>query len=139
MRGLLVDENLQGHLRVLRRLFKQLELQPFLDDARLELRTFAEIGFSRDLDDRSVWIRCQREGWVLFTENRNLEGPNSLQAVLEDSWKVGNFPVVTLANKSKFQRDGRYALQVAAEVADILIGITLGEFLDQPRIFVPRD
>jgi hypothetical protein len=46
--------------------------------------------------------------------------------------------VVTLANKSKFQRNNRHALQVAAEVADILIGITLGQFLDQPRIYVPR-
>jgi hypothetical protein len=75
---------------------------------------------------------------VLFTENRNDDGPNSLQATLVDSWRNGHLPVLTLASKGRFERDLVYAERVAADVAELLFGLAEGQYLDQQRIYVPR-
>ncbi|HVU89425.1 MAG TPA: hypothetical protein VHD36_19005 [Pirellulales bacterium] len=77
--------------------------------------------------------------FVLLTENRNHEGPDSLQATLDDSWSEGRLPVLTLASKRRLERDHDYALAVAEEIADVLFGIAeSGQFLDESRIWVPR-
>jgi hypothetical protein len=81
---------------------------------------------------------CQRERWVLFTENRNRDGHDSLQATLVDSWIVGHFPMLTLSNKSRFERDPSYARAVATDIAELLFGIHQQEYCDTPRIYVPR-
>lgn len=86
MRGLLADVNVQGHLPYLRRLLETLDLWSLLAELRLEFVTFPDLHLPRNLDDRSLWNRCQQDGWVLLTENRNEEDENSLQATLADSW-----------------------------------------------------
>ena len=89
MRGLLADVNVQGHLPYIRHLLKVLDLMPVLEDLRLVLATFPDLQLPRGLDDRSLWNRCQQDGWVLFTENRNRDGPDSLEAAISDSWQAG--------------------------------------------------
>jgi hypothetical protein len=138
MRGLLADVNVQGHLPYLRQLMVNLDLWPVLAELKLELVTFPDLELSRHLDDRSLWKHCQEQGWALFTENRNHDGPDSLQATLMDCWRIGHLPVLTLANKSKFDHSTAYAERVATDVAELLFGIEHGEYRDQPRIFVPR-
>jgi hypothetical protein len=96
------------------------------------------ISDSRDLDDRSLWNRCQQDGWVLFTDNRNQEDENSLQATLMDSWQMGHLPVLTLANKGRFENSAAYAKRVATDVAELVFGIAQEEYRDRPRIYVPR-
>jgi hypothetical protein len=90
------------------------------------------------LDDRSLWNYCQDNAWLLLTENRNHDGPDSLVATLADSWKNGCLPVLTLANKGRFENSGRYAAFVADEIAEIMLDTTMGAYRDQPRIYVPR-
>jgi hypothetical protein len=136
--GLLADVNVQGHLSYLRQLLEILDLWAVLAELNLNLVTFPDLNLPRDLDDRTLWNRCQRDGWVLFTENRNHEDENSLQATLTDSWQRGHLPVLTLANKGRFENSSSYAKQVAIDVAELLFGIAQGEYRDQPRIYVPR-
>jgi hypothetical protein len=138
VRGLLADVNVQGHLLYLRRLLEALGLWAVLAELKLAVTTFAELNLPRDLDDRALWNRCQQDGWVLFTENRNEDGPDSLQATLTDSWRPGHLPVLTLANKGRFEHSRGYAERVATDVADLLFGVAQGEYRERPRIFVPR-
>ena len=138
MQGLLADVNVQGHLPYLRRLLEALGLWPVLAELKLTLTTFADLNLPRDLDDRTLWERCQQDSWVLFTENRNDDGPDSLQATLTGSWKPGHLPVLTLANKGRFEHSRGYAERVAIDVAELLFGIAQGEYRDQPRVYVPR-
>jgi hypothetical protein len=138
MQGLLADINVQGHLSYLRRLLEALDLWFIFAELKLKLMTFPELKLPQNLDDRSLWNHCQQDGWVLFTDNRNHEGPNSLEATLRDSWRIGHFPVLTLSNKSKFRHNREYAEQVAIDVAELLFGISQGEYRNQPRIWVPR-
>jgi hypothetical protein len=139
MQGLLADVNVEGHLPYLRRLLESRDLWMILVEFNVRLATFRDLQFPRDLDDRALWNRCQQDGWVLFTENRNDDGPDSLHATLSDSWRGGQLPVLTLSSKGTFERDPEYAARVADTVADLLFGIAGAEqFCDQPRIYVPR-
>jgi hypothetical protein len=144
MRGLLADVNVQGHLASLRRALADLDLLEILEAENLVLAAFTDIGIPVELDDRSVWNLCQQQGWVLFTENRNHNDPDSLEATLRDSWKAGDLPVITLSNKAKFETSLEYRRRAAASVADVMHGIASEEaglvpirYCLQPRIFVP--
>jgi len=85
-----------------------------------------------------LWGYCQANAWVLFTDNRNYANENSLEATIQDSWRDGCLPVITLANKGKFENSEAYATQVAEDVADILVIVFQDERRDQARILVPR-
>jgi hypothetical protein len=137
VRGLLADVNVQGHLLYIRRLLLALDLWTVLAESNVQLVTFSDLNLPRDIDDRELWNRCQQGGWALFTDNRNNEGPDSLEATLTDSWRVGHLPILTLSSKDRFNRDRVYAEQVAADVAEILFGIPDEQYLDRPRIYVP--
>ena len=136
MRGLLADVNLQGHLRFLRARLIGLGLADLLGDP--EFAVFPAVGLADDLDDRSVWRFCQSEGWVLWTDNRNDDGPDSLEATLRDLWKPGDLPILTVASKPRFEQDRIYADRVAEGVAEYLFGIRQeGKYRDRPRAFLP--
>src|SRR5438132_10952867 len=113
MPGLLADVNLQGHLPYLRRLLHGLGLLEMLTELDIALFTFPDRGLDRHLNDRDLWNYCQANELVLFTDNRNQEDENSLSATLQDSWQVGHLPVLTLANKGKFENSEGYATRVA--------------------------
>ena len=137
MPGLLADVNIQGHLPYLQRLMEGLELLDIIAELGLTLTTFPELGLAPSLNDRSLWRYCQDNNWVLFTDNRNHDDENSLEATLEDSWHAGHLPVLTLANKGRFENSESYATRVAEDVADLLLSIFHDGIRDQPRIFVP--
>ncbi len=139
MRGLLLDANIQNQREHLRRLLAEAGLVTIFAELQIEITTFAAVGLPLDIDDRTLWSRCQEEQFVLFTENRNHEGPDSLQAAIESAWTQGRLPVLTLGSKRRFERERDYALAVAEDIADVLFGIVqAGEFLDESRIWVPR-
>jgi hypothetical protein len=137
MRGLLADVNVQGHLPYLRYLLEALDLWAVLAELNLQLVAFPDLRLPRDLDDRALWNFCQQEGWVLSTENRNHDGPDSLQATLMDSWQSGHLPVLTLSDKGKFEHKREYAERVATDIAELLFGIGHEQYRDRDRIYVP--
>jgi hypothetical protein len=139
MQGLLADVNVQGHLvYIQKRLLPSLGLWAVIAELGLRFVTFNDLVIPPDIEDRTLWNLCQVQGWVLFTENRNNDGPDSLQQTLFDSWREGLLPVFTLANKSRFDHDRDYAARVATDIANLLFDIATGQYRDQPRIWVPR-
>jgi hypothetical protein len=137
MHGLLADVNVQGHLPYLRRLMEGLGLLELLTELGISLAIFPDLGLDRGTDDRTLWRFCQENGWVLFTDNRNHEDEDSLNATIQDSWREGHLPVLTLANKGRFENNETYATRVAQDVAELLVVAFLDEIRDRPRIFVP--
>lgn len=137
MPGLLADVNVQGHLPYLRRLMEGLELLEILEEIGLSLSIFPDVGLDRRIDDRSLWNYCQTIEWVLFTDNRNHEGDDSLETTIQDSWHEGHLPVLTLANKGRFENSETYALKVTEDVAEFLFTVFHDKIQNQPRIFVP--
>lgn len=138
MKGLLADANVAGQQRRIVDLLNRSGLLEILAELGTEFALLSDIGLPHDIDDRTLWERCQREGWVLLTDNRNDDGPTSLQATLVDAWTPGMLPILTLADKQQFDRRAAYRERVAADVADILFGLKYGEYGGRDRIFVPR-
>ena len=137
MPGLLADVNLQGHLPYLRRLMEGQGLLEILREMGISLAIFSDLGLDRGTDDRTLWHFCQDNDWGLFTDNRNHEDENSLNATIQDSWREGHLPILTLANKGRFENSETYAARVAQDVAELLVVAFLDEIRDRPRIFVP--
>jgi hypothetical protein len=137
MPGLLADINVQGHLEYLQRLIDGAGLLEMLRELDLRLVTFPDLGLDREIKDRQLWKYCQEYGWVLFTDNRNHEDDDSLEATLQDSWREGHLPVITLAKKGRFENSETYATRVAEDVAEILFRVFGENVLNQPRIYVP--
>ncbi len=137
MRGLLADVNVAAQARYLSGLFVSFGLAGVLSEEGLVVRTLTDLGIARDASDRFLWDFCQENGWVFFTDNRNEDGADSLQATLNESWQPGCLPVLTLGSKARFENDATYRRQVAEDVAEVLFGATQGEYRSQPRIYVP--
>jgi hypothetical protein len=138
MRGLLADANVQGHVPYLHNVLIALEVWPLLAQLNLRFATFPELDLLPELDDRSLWNFCQQSGWVLFTDNRNNDGPDSLEATITDMWRIGLVPVLTLSSKGRFEHDREFAMRVAIDIAEVLFGIVQEQdYLDRPRIYVP--
>jgi hypothetical protein len=135
---LLADVNVQGHLPYLQQLIEGRGLLEVLQALGLVLATFRDLGLEASLDDRSLWQYCQANSWVLFTDNRNRADENSLQATLEDSWREGHLPILTLANKGKLENSAAHATKVAEGVVEVVFSLFPDATRDQPRIFVPR-
>ncbi len=137
MRGILFDINVQGHSDYLLRLFEALGLWAFWTPLKLEFLTVSGLGYPSEVPDRVIWNRCQSERLILFTDNRNVDGQDSLGKTLSDSLTEESFPVLTIANKRRFERDRRYALIVAEKVLENLIDIADGEYRGVGRLSIP--
>jgi len=137
MNGLLADENFQGHMPRLQQALRSFDLWDLLAEEGIRFGTFRDHGLKAGLDDRSLWNHCQDEGFILLTYDKNHDGPNSLQATMEDTWNVGRLSMITVSDQDKFSRDGVYAIRVASSIADILVEVREGDTLDRPRIFAP--
>ncbi len=137
MHGLLADNNVQRHMLHLRDLLNGMGLLDILDTVGVKFLTLSDVGLPFDIDDRTLWKRCQEDRLVLFTDNRNAENDVSLQATLTAMWKPGDLPIITPTSKSKLEQDAGYRERVAADVAEILFGLVEGKYRDRDRIYVP--
>jgi hypothetical protein len=85
--------------------------------------SLADLGLQPDASDRDVWAACQREHVILLTANRNDDGPESLEATLQQHNTPASLPVFTLANEQRVLRDQLYAEAVADRLLDFLFDI----------------
>jgi hypothetical protein len=72
----------------------------------------SDLGLQPDASDRDVWEACQREQVILLTANRNDNGPDSLEATIQQHNTPASLPVFTLANDQRVLRDRLYAAAV---------------------------
>jgi hypothetical protein len=79
MNGILADHNAEGHLEILLCTLLSDEWLGMWNELGVPVLTFAEMDLSPDVDDRTLWCRCQGEEVLLVTNNRNAEGPGSLE------------------------------------------------------------
>ena len=119
------------------RLIDWIGVLDLLTDVGITFETFPDRRLDPHMKDRALWNYCQANELVLFTDNRNHEDEDSLNATIEDSWQEGHLPVLTLANKGRFERSESYAAKVANDVANVLFNTLHENVRNQPRIFLP--
>jgi hypothetical protein len=91
----------------------------------LELRytSFGDLGLTRADPDAVVWQRCQEEGILLITDNRNDDGPQSLAATIRAHNSPQSLPVFTVSDARRLARDAVYADRVIDRLFQYLLEV----------------
>src|SRR5262245_39500135 len=101
----------------------------------LVLKRFEDVGLSRTSTDIEVWRTCQAQQLVLITDNRNLDSPDSLEAVIRTHTEPNSLPVLTIGDLIKFQESRAYADRVLERLYEYLLRID--ELRGVGRLYLP--
>ena len=113
MPDLLADVNFDGHFRRIEAIFTNEVNRGYWLALESSLRSFRELGWNPTLLDDEVWVRCQTTGMILVTANRDMDRPDSLEAMLRRRNRSDSLPVFTLSDAGRFLADDLYAHRVA--------------------------
>lgn len=135
MKGILTDNDVRGQVDYLVALVEAEPWQEFWKDLALPLLRFEDLGLSPSATDQEVWERCQAEEVVLITGNRNLSGPDSLEATIRRQNTPQALPVFTIADVNKVNASKAYAEQIVEALLDYLQRIE--KVRGAGRLFLP--
>ena len=135
MPGLLADANIEGQCLVLLNILQSEFWRDVWQELRVTVCHFADLKLSKHVSDLKLWRACQDHDLVLLTGNRNLEGEDSLEAVIRRFNTPTSLPVFTLADPVLVLRDKRYAHLVAERLLERLIEIEI--YRGAGRIYLP--
>ena len=132
---LLADVNVEGQVA---RLALRMQAEPWLEFWNyLDLRClkFSDVGLQAKDPDSVVWRRCQEQRLLLLTNNRNDDGPDSLEATIRTYNTPESLPVFTFGDADKISKSQEYAEEVIESLFDQLLRIdTLN---GTGRLFLP--
>src|SRR5215207_4161217 len=97
----LVDHNMEGHARLL---WRTLAALGWLEVAPMQLVTLAEAGVPANSVDRIVWRFAQEHRMFLLTDNRNMEGTDSLEHTMREELTPESLPVLTVSNRDRLNQ-----------------------------------
>jgi hypothetical protein len=104
----------------------------FLD---IRVLRFRDVGLSPDEADAQVWQFCQEQQLYLVTNNRNDDGPDSLQATIQAKNTATSLPVFTLGDAEQVLRSKEYAQRVIEGLFDQLLRID--DLRGTGRVYLP--
>jgi hypothetical protein len=127
----LVDHGIEGYAILL---WGVMAAEGLLELAEAELVTFRQIGLPIKTPDREVWRFVQANGMILLTNNRNMDGPDSLELTMREEIAFNSLPVLTIGRIDRLD-DKVYRARCAGRLAEILMEIE--KYLGTTRIFIP--
>jgi predicted nuclease of predicted toxin-antitoxin system len=127
----LSDHDIEGHAHSI---IGVLGAEGWLEMVDLRLATFTEVGLSFNSPDREVWHFAQENGMILLTNNRNMDGDDSLEQTLREENTVTSLPVVTIANVGRLS-ERRYRERCAFQLLEIVL--ELKKHLGRSRVYIP--
>src|SRR5262249_44805142 len=135
VKGIMADINVQGQVEQLMLVWQTSEWRELWESLHLSYFTFPDLGLDPSASDLLVWQRCRTNDVVLITGNRNKDGPDSLQATLEQHNTADCLPVFTLANIHRFDHEPSYVARVAVRLLDYFLDID--RVRGTGRLYVP--
>jgi hypothetical protein len=135
VRGILADVNVEGHLQVLLRVFRQDPWHEFWNYLNLATLAFADVGLLPNATDLVIWQTCQRESLILLTGNRNAQGDDSLEAAIRNYNTPDSLPVITLGTAERVLLERSYAERAAVRMLDYFLEID--RYRGAGRLYAP--
>ncbi len=135
VKAILSDVNIQGHVAFLVALMSAEPWKEFWEEVRIPVLRFSDVGMAADTPDSAVWHRCQAEGFVLITSNRNARGPDSLQETIRLHNTSNCLPVLTVGNAQQVFHSRAYADKIIEKILDYVDRTDL--LLGTGRLFLP--
>jgi hypothetical protein len=133
--SLLSDVNIEGHVAVLASFMQGEYWRDYWDYLQIRVLRFEDVGLSQDETDAEIWRYCQDQQLVLLTNNRNDDGPESLEATIRAQNAPACLPVFTFSDADLllFRKD--YRERVAESLIDQLLRIE--SLRGTGRLFLP--
>jgi hypothetical protein len=135
VKGILADVNIEGHVDYLMALVRAAPWIDLWQELGLTYATFADVGLDRQASDADIWQCCQREGYLLITDNRNHDSANSLEATIRAGNTDRSLPVLTIGNTARLRHNHDYAAEVVVSLMRTLLGIE--ELRGAGRLYLP--
>lgn len=132
---LLADNNAVGYVEAIVREMQSPKWADFWTLLGLALAHFPDVGLDRASSDRTIWQICQAENLLLVTDNRNQEGPDSLEATIRELNGPDNLPIFTISDLDAFRASRAYVEQVVESLYDYLIRID--DLRGTGRLYLP--
>jgi hypothetical protein len=106
----------------------------FWDYFELRCLTFKDVGLDLAVTDKVVWDKCQELPAFLLTNNRNDDGPESLQATIQITNSPKSLPVFTIGDADSILSSTEYADKVIERLFVYLFDID--NILGTGRLFL---
>lgn len=132
---LLADVNIQGHVARMVARMQGDDWRDFWEDLELSCVTFAEVGLDRADSDATIWRRCQERSLFLVTNNRNDDGPESLEATIRTLNGPDCVPVFTIGDADSLLYGSEYVDRVIDRLFRYLY--EKDEIRGNGRLFLP--
>jgi hypothetical protein len=132
---LLADANIQGQVDLLASSMQADAWHEFWVYLDLRLTTFSEVGLDTADSDAVVWQRCQDLGILLLTDNRNDDGPESLQSTIRLHSTATSLPVFTISDVRRLASSPSYRNEVIDRLLRYLL--ELDSIRGTGRLFLP--
>jgi hypothetical protein len=132
---LLADVNIQGHIDVM---VKRMQAEPwseFWNYLKLTYVSFSDVGLNPTDSDVVVWHRCQDRGLFLLTNNRNDDGPDSLENTIRACNTPQSLPVFTIGDAERLKNEHEYSDRVIWALVDYLLDFE--NLFGTGRLFLP--
>lgn len=128
---ILSDHDIEGHAYSL---IGVLGAEGWLDVVDLRLMTFTEASLPFDSPDRAVWRFAQENGMILLTNNRNMDGEDSLEQTLREENTPTSLPIVTITNVGRLS-ERHYRERCAFQLLEV--ALELNKHLGRSRVYIP--
>jgi hypothetical protein len=135
VRGILADNNVEGHVNRLLLLLRGDEWGEVWASLGLIVESFDSLGLARDTPDARLWHLCQERQLILLTANRVQRTADSLEATIQRDNTPQSLPVVTLADSDRILEDRAYAERAVVKLLEYLFDI--GNYLGTGRLYLP--
>jgi hypothetical protein len=135
VKGIVGDVNVKGHINILGFVLGEEPWQEIWQWLNLQCLTFQQLGLADNTPDSIVWEVCQREELILITDNRNEDGPDSLETTIRIHNSATSLPVFTLSNATRFLDSPAYRQQVAQKLLQYLLEIDA--YRGTGRLYLP--
>jgi hypothetical protein len=135
MPGLLADENADKYLDAVLSVCRSPLWIGLWEELDVRIISFADLSLARSVSDDVLWFACQREGVILFTDNRNSDRPDSLEATILAHNTVSTLPVLTPGESVRLLADQHYLERAAIGLMEI--AMELEQYRGAGRLYIP--
>jgi hypothetical protein len=120
---LLADVNVEGHVARVVALMQTDYWRELWDHLEIRSRQFQDAGLAPDDTDAHIWQVCQQQQLYLLTNNRNDDGPDSLEATIRTHNTATSLPVFTFSDADRIYHSKDHANRVVESLFDQLLRI----------------
>lgn len=123
MLAIMADHDIEGQVQLVLHLLMSPEWHALWTELAVRVESFASAGLSINTPDAALWQFCQRQQIILITGNRNEDGSESLEAVLQGFNTPASLPVFTISEPQRMLSSRAYTHRVVERLMEYLIDV----------------